>query len=101
LQISTTQYEISRKKNSNKKFQKFSVNFFFQFLFGYRGSAANLGYACKKFWGPIVWEEIETAQTVVNPKVKFMQKFGCSRPDSLGGDRDCTNSSKPKSQIYI
>jgi hypothetical protein len=27
------------------------VKFFFQNFFGYRCSAANLGYACKKNWG--------------------------------------------------
>jgi hypothetical protein len=30
-----------------------------------------------------------------------MQKLGVSRPAGLGGDREQTNSSKPKTQIYI
>jgi hypothetical protein len=36
---------------------------------GYRGSAANLGYACENLGGqgPLVWEEKEYKQTVVNP----------------------------------
>jgi hypothetical protein len=46
----------------------------FSDFFGYHGSAANLGYACKKLG---------------------------SRPTGFGGDRPRTNSSKPKTQIYI
>jgi hypothetical protein len=41
--------KISKKKFQKKNFKKFSVKFFFQNFFGYRCSAANFGYACKKF----------------------------------------------------
>jgi hypothetical protein len=45
--------------------------------FGYRGSATDLGCACKKLGalGPMVWEEIENPQTVVNSKVKFIYRL--------------------------
>jgi hypothetical protein len=74
-QISATQYKISQKKYS-KKISRIFHEVFHEILFGYRGSAANLGYACKNFWGG-------------------------SRPAGLGGDRPRTNSSKPKTQINI
>jgi hypothetical protein len=50
--------------------------FYLMFFFGYRGSAANLGYACKHLGGlgPQVWEEIDPAQTVVNPKLEFIYR---------------------------
>jgi hypothetical protein len=56
--------------------RKFSVNFFLIF-FGYRGSTANLGHACKNLGGLglLVWEEIDPAQTVVNPKLKLIYRF--------------------------
>jgi hypothetical protein len=44
------------------------MKFFFQILFGYRGSTANLGVC--------------------------LRKFGGSWPAGLGGDRERTNSSK-------
>jgi hypothetical protein len=55
------------KKHLRKKILK---NFREIFFFGYRGFTANLGYACKNLGGlgPLVWEEIDPAQTVVNPK---------------------------------
>jgi hypothetical protein len=46
----------------------------FEFFFGYQRSTSYLGYACDNLGdlGPLVWEEIENAQTVVNPKLKFI-----------------------------
>jgi hypothetical protein len=43
------------EKNRGKKIEKKNQSFF-----GYRGSTANLGYACKNLGclGPLVWEEI-------------------------------------------
>jgi hypothetical protein len=45
---------------------------FFPIFYGYRGSAANLGYACKKLGGlgPLVWEKIENGQTVHKTEIK-------------------------------
>jgi hypothetical protein len=50
---------------------------FYSTAFGYRGSATDLGCACKKLGalGPMVWEEIENPQTVVNSKVKFIYRL--------------------------
>jgi hypothetical protein len=59
LQIFATQYEISQKKVKKKKKSEIFRDFFFIF-FGDRGSAANLGYACKNLG------------RVVNPKLKFI-----------------------------
>jgi hypothetical protein len=44
---------------------------------GYRGFTANLGYACENLGGlgPLVWEEIDPAQTVHKPKLKFIYRF--------------------------
>jgi hypothetical protein len=69
---------ISPKKISQKNFTKFFVNnFFFKHFFGYSGSTANLGYACKNLGGlgPLVWEEIEFAQTVHKGLAKLLYRF--------------------------
>jgi hypothetical protein len=59
---------LTTKKIHKKKIQKIFREFFFQIFVGYPGSTANLGCACEKFGslGPLVWEEIENAQTVHN-----------------------------------
>jgi hypothetical protein len=53
-------------KQTNKKWNFTEKKFKFFFW----------GYACKKFrgLGPLVWEEIDPAQTVVNPKLKFLYR---------------------------
>jgi hypothetical protein len=58
------------KKNFKKNFRKISVIFFF---FGYRGFTSNLGCACKNLvcLGPLVWEEIDSAQNSSNPKTQI------------------------------
>jgi hypothetical protein len=66
-----------RQKNHLKKFQKILHEIFFLNIFGYRGCTANLGYACKNLGclRPLVWQEIETAQTVVIQKLKFIYRL--------------------------
>jgi hypothetical protein len=56
------------EKKIQKKIPEIFHEFFLNFLLGYRGSVANLGYACKNLGGlgPLIWEEIDPAQTVVN-----------------------------------
>jgi hypothetical protein len=68
------------KKKFKKIFKKIFREFFFQIFLGYRCSAANLGYACKKFGGLglLVWEEIETAQTVHKGLAKLLYRFADS-----------------------
>jgi hypothetical protein len=72
--------------------------------------------------GPLVWEEIENEQTVklltasgsasanrwpITAKTGsqtiwgFSAKIWGSRPAGLGGERNRTNRTKPKTQIYI
>jgi uncharacterized protein Usg len=53
------------------------VKFFFQIFFGYRCSAANLGFSCKYLGGlgPLVKEEIETAQTIHKSLAKLLYRF--------------------------
>jgi hypothetical protein len=49
------------------------VKFFFQIFFGYRGSRSNLESDCKNLGClvPLVWEEIDPAQTVHKPKLNL------------------------------
>jgi hypothetical protein len=65
------QISFCQKKISKKKIQKI-----FRELkkIGYRGFTANLGYACENLGGlgPLVWEEMDPAQTVHKPKLKFI-----------------------------
>jgi hypothetical protein len=53
--------------------KKFCEIFFFQIFLGYHGSTSNLEHACENLGGlgPLVWEEIENAQTVHKPKLKI------------------------------
>jgi hypothetical protein len=46
-------------------------------FFVYRGFTANLGYACENLGGlgPLVGEEIDPAQTVVNPDIEHIIFF--------------------------
>jgi hypothetical protein len=64
---------FSKKQFHQKKVIKFSVNILFQIFFGYHGSIANLVYACKILGclGPLVLEDIENGQKVVNPKLIY------------------------------
>jgi hypothetical protein len=62
---------MAKKKFLQKKFQKtisrkFCMNFVFQIFFGYRGSTANLGYACENLGGlgPLVLEKIKNGQFI-------------------------------------
>jgi hypothetical protein len=52
------------------------VKFFFPNFLGYHGSTSNLEHACENLGGlgPLVWEEIENAQTVHKPKLKFIYR---------------------------
>jgi hypothetical protein len=61
-----------QKKFHQKKIQKKFQKNFSDFFFGYRGFTANLGYACKNLvcLGPLVWEEIDSAQNSSNPKTQ-------------------------------
>jgi hypothetical protein len=92
--------KLDKKKFQKNLFRKFSVKLFFQIFFGYRFSAANLGYACKNlkkkfrnfsvnFFFKFFW-----AISVLQPfwGMRCLQKFGGSWPAGLGGDRDCTDS---------
>jgi hypothetical protein len=65
-----------QKKISQKISENFLWNFCFQIFLGYHGSTSNLEHACKNLGGlgPLVWEEIENAQTVHKPKLKFMYR---------------------------
>jgi hypothetical protein len=52
------------------------VKFFFQIFLGYHSSTSNLEHACENLGvlgpRPLVCEEIENAQTVHKPKLKFI-----------------------------
>jgi hypothetical protein len=59
---------------SKKNFRKISVKFFFLIFLSYHGSTSNLEHAGENLGGlgPLVWEEIDNAQTVHKPKLKFI-----------------------------
>jgi hypothetical protein len=63
----------SPKKSSQKK----NPWNFFQIFVDYPGFTANLGYACENFGslGPLVWEEIENAQTVHKGLAKLLYRY--------------------------
>jgi hypothetical protein len=58
------------KKNFKKNFRKFSVNFISNFIL-LSWFHSQFGVCLQKL-GPLIWEEIETAQTVHKPKLKFI-----------------------------
>jgi hypothetical protein len=66
----TFKKNISPKNISKKKFQKIFREFVFQIFFGYRGPTQNVGCL-----GPLVLKEIDPAQTVVNPILKFIYRL--------------------------
>jgi hypothetical protein len=71
------QKNLNKKKFHKKNFYKIFREFFFQIFFGYHGSTSNLEHACENLGGlgPLVWEEIESVQTVHKGLAKLLYRF--------------------------
>jgi hypothetical protein len=69
------------KKKFQKKILKIFREIFFSIFFVYRGFTANLGCACENLGGlgPLILKELDPAQTIVNPKLKFIYRSADSK----------------------
>jgi hypothetical protein len=74
---------LTQKNLTKKKFKIIFREMFLNFFLCLRPSTSNLESACKNLGGlgPLVWEEIDTAQTVHKGLAKLLYRYGSNHVD--------------------